>query len=226
MATAQGRVGFFGASGDKAGSGIRNALDLCKRNMLKSINPVVVASCNPFGGILGVARDYDLPFYHFEKPYNEERWRHLVRLHRLDYLALIGCGIRVVGLQDMTGRIFNEHPADLTIMDPDNPKKPLFGGKGMTDLHVHRKVINLGYKRSGSTTHFVVCDSGTDDDYDAGQLLIGVHGCDVPTNATPEMLQEAVKDRQKATTPFDLEAVVSGRTYLAYDKGVPYVARD
>lgn len=219
---AKKRVGFFGASGTNAGSGIRNALSVCAK-VMPSVIPHRVISCNPVGGVAAVAREFGVAFYHF--PFDENHriaaWQRMWDECGLDYLVLLGCSIRVVGLQDKTGYIINEHPALLSTRDGAGP---LFGGKGMTDLRVHQAVIaarqTFGSKtitKSGSTTHFVVCTNGTDDDYDAGGLIIAEHPIPLNSDETPESLQTAVKTVQRAHTPQDIEDVVSGRVRLLGD---------
>jgi folate-dependent phosphoribosylglycinamide formyltransferase PurN len=211
MSSDRKRVGFFGASGADSGSGIRNVLQWYMDGKLPSVRPVVVISCNPTGGIARVSKEvFDIAFHHFEKPWNEAAWQGLFDRYQLDYLWLIGCSIRAVGLEDYTGRVGNEHPADLRVIDPKTGK-PRFGGKGMTDIHVHEAVVASWARHSGSTSHFVSCTTGTDEDYDAGGLIINVHELTLDHVETPQTLQERIKRLQKETTPLDIEAVASGR---------------
>ena len=222
------RHGFFGASGEKSGSGIRNVIETWKRGLMPSVCPRLIISCNGTGGVSKIASEFGINFYHFKKPYDDPLpWQSL--FDAVDYLWLIGCSIRAVGLEEFIGRIANEHPADLTIEDPEKPGHPLFGGKGMTDIHVHRKVLERGLLSVASTTHFVRCQTGTDRDYDSGNLIINVNrgdcGCDGVETA--DGLQDKVKALQKQTTPLDIEAVASGRIRCERNvSGLWHVVRD
>ncbi len=101
--------------------------------------------------------------------------------HSIDLICLAGY-MRVLPTEILaayTHRVMNIHPALL----------PLFGGKGMFGLNVHKAVLESGMKVSGATVHLV------DEDYDSGPIVI--QGCvPVEQNDTPELLSQRVLTKE------------------------------
>src|SRR4051812_20661779 len=115
---AKKRVGFFGASGSLSGSGIHNALTVCER-IMPSVIPHRIISCNHHGGVAAVADTFGVPFYHFpfDGRHSVTAWRQMWEVCDIEYLVLLGCTIRVVGLSSKVGQIINEPPALLSVHD-------------------------------------------------------------------------------------------------------------
>lgn len=80
-----------------------------------------------------------------------------LRMHNIDFIVLAGYMQMIPNevIQNFENRIINIHPAVL----------PLFGGKGMYGVNVHKSVIASGMRVTGITIHFV------DKNYDEGKII-------------------------------------------------------
>ncbi len=80
-------------------------------------------------------------------------------------------------VESFEGKIINIHPALL----------PLFGGKGMYGMNVHKAVFESGMKVSGATVHFV------DKVYDNGKIIfqkcIDINGLNNPDEIARKVLK-------------------------------------
>lgn len=103
-------------------------------------------------------------------------------------------------------RIINIHPALL----------PLFGGKGMYGIQVHRAVLESGMKVSGATIHFV------DEIYDHGPI-IAQRTVPVYSDDTPESLAARVLEVEHRLLPDAIELIASES--VSIEEGIARVKR-
>ena len=99
-------------------------------------------------------------------------------IHEINFIVLAGYMKKIPDevISSFRDRIINTHPALL----------PLFGGKDMFGINVHRAVIASGMKVSGITIHFV------EENYDEGNIIFQ-HCCDVKYDDDEFSLQEKIK---------------------------------
>ena len=101
---------------------------------------------------------------------------------RPDYVLLAGflkkIGPEVLGA--FPNRVINTHPSLL----------PLYGGRGMYGLHVHRAVLKAGDKHTGVSVHLVT------EDYDTGPVLAQTK-IPVLKNDSPQSLKARVKKTEQ-----------------------------
>jgi phosphoribosylglycinamide formyltransferase-1 len=88
-------------------------------------------------------------------------------------------------------RIINIHPALL----------PMYGGKGMYGMHVHKAVIEAGDKESGISIHYV------NENYDEGKLIFQAK-CMVEPGDTPEMLAKKIQKLEHEHFPRIIEELI------------------
>lgn len=81
----------------------------------------------------------------------------MLRVARVDWVVLAGFLLRIPPemVRHFQGRMINIHPALL----------PLFGGKGMYGMHVHRAVKAARAEETGMTVHWVNAE------YDQGDII-------------------------------------------------------
>lgn len=91
-------------------------------------------------------------------------------------------------VKSFKNKIINIHPALL----------PLFGGKGMYGMNVHKAVLQSGMKVSGATVHFV------DEVYDNG-LIIAQQAVDISDVDSPEEIGQKVLSVEHKLLPFVIE---------------------
>ena len=101
----------------------------------------------------------------------------MLRLARADWVVLAGFLLRipVEMVRDFQGSMINIHPSLL----------PLFGGKGMYGMHVHRAVKAAGAEESGMTIHWVT------EEYDEGDVIFQA-SCAVKPDDEPEQIAQKV----------------------------------
>lgn len=88
-------------------------------------------------------------------------------------------------------RIINIHPALL----------PLYGGKGMYGMHVHKAVVEAGDKESGITIHYV------NENYDEGKVIFQAK-CIVEPGDTPEVVAQKVQKLEHEHFPCVIEDLI------------------
>lgn len=123
----------------------------------------------------------------------------LDRLHQ-DKIDLIVCAgflwkVPLYILQAFPNRVINIHPALL----------PMFGGKGMYGMNVHRVVIESGEKESGITIHYL------NENYDEGKIIFQAK-CEVLKNETPEQLAQKIHQLEYQYFPIIVKQVVDQLT--------------
>ena len=101
---------------------------------------------------------------------------------KIDWIVLAGFLSRLSPdfLSKYPNQVINSHPSLL----------PLFGGKGMYGIHVHRAVVKSGNSKTGVTIHYV------NEEYDQGKIIEQKEVQVLPDD-TPESLEIRVKKVEK-----------------------------
>jgi phosphoribosylglycinamide formyltransferase 1 len=193
------------ASGEKepfsekgGGSGFANLKKAQQSGMLNA-NIVGVVSNNDHGGVRYRAEQLDVPFIHFQKPWDTESYQRIVRDSEAEWVALSGWLKLVTGLDPK--KTFNIHPALLSQLGGR------FGGEGMYGHHVHeavKKALDAGeITESGFTMHFVTAE------YDRGPVFAEVR---VPLRRgmTAEEIGGAVNTAEHQFQPMLTDLVIHG----------------
>jgi phosphoribosylglycinamide formyltransferase-1 len=194
------RIGVL-ASG--SGTDLQSILDACERGEILG-KVVVVVTNNPGAKCLERARRHgaDALCIDHRGKRREEHEREVVaalKSHEVELVVLAGY-LRmftpyIVG--EFRGRMINVHPALL----------PLFGGKGMHGINVHKAALDSGAKVSGATVHFV------DESIDGGPII--AQGC-VPVRAgdSPEDLQARVLEEEHRLLPKVVGLIARGKVKI------------
>ncbi|MDP2301577.1 MAG: phosphoribosylglycinamide formyltransferase [Ignavibacteria bacterium] len=104
-------------------------------------------------------------------------------------------------IKTFKNRIINIHPALL----------PLFGGKGMYGMNVHKAVFESGMKISGATVHFV------DEIFDNGKII--TQRCvDISTVDSPEEIAQKVLSVEHQILPYVLGKFADKKIKLSDDR--------
>jgi phosphoribosylglycinamide formyltransferase-1 len=151
---------FASGTKDGGGSGFENLVRATQTGVLDA-DIVAVVSNHEHGGVREKADRLGIPFVHFKKPWDAERYQQIVRDAGAEWVALSGWLKLVEGL-DPT-RTFNIHPALLSQLGGR------FGGAGMYGHYVHEAIKealdNGEISESGLSMHFVT------DEYDRGPVF-------------------------------------------------------
>ena len=91
-------------------------------------------------------------------------------------------------------KIINIHPALL----------PLYGGKGMYGMHVHKAVVEAGDQESGISIHYV------NENYDEGKLIFQAK-CLVEPGDTPEIVAKKVQALEHEHFPRVIEELIQNK---------------
>jgi phosphoribosylglycinamide formyltransferase-1 len=198
--TGEFRIGVL-ASG--SGTDLQSILDACERGDIPG-KVVVVVTNNPGAKCLERARKHgaDALLIDHRGKTREEHEREVVAIlksHKVDLVVLAGY-LRmftpyIVG--EFRGKMINVHPALL----------PLFGGKGMHGISVHKAVLDAGCKASGCTVHFV------DESIDGGPII--AQGCvPVRDGDSPEDLQAMVLEEEHRILPRVIGLIAKGKVKM------------
>lgn len=184
------------ASGSKTGggSGFEN-LVMASRKGILSAKIVAVVSNHASGGVFQRARNLYVPFIHFPPLWTEEKYRHIVKICRADFVALSGWLKLVYGLDPMT--TFNIHPGPL----------PEFGGHGMYGHRVHEAVLQA--YRAGKLFDSAICMHFVTQSYDDGPVFFYQSVPIVPDD-TAETLGKRVNEYEHISQPIATNLVVNG----------------
>ncbi|MBX2977336.1 MAG: phosphoribosylglycinamide formyltransferase [Ignavibacteriaceae bacterium] len=113
------------------------------------------------------------------------------------YLKLIPAEI----ISDFQNKIINIHPALL----------PLFGGKGMYGMNVHKACYDSGMKVSGATVHFV------DNTFDTGKIIF--QKCtDISNVDGPEEIAKRVLHIEHEILPFVISKIADQKLKFEDDR--------
>lgn len=167
-----------------SGSNLRALLEARKNNYIKSEFKLLITN-NSRCGAVDIAKEFGVESFHISRKifpdlnYSDyaKLFTDLLLKYNIDLIVLAGYMKMVEPevISKFTNRIINIHPALL----------PLFGGKGMYGMNVHKAVIESGAKESGVTIHLV------DEKYDNGRILLQ-EKVDVDNNDDELTLQKKV----------------------------------
>ena len=175
---------FASGSAEGGGSGFEKLVEATRggpvlgcRGPLEA-DIIGVVSNHADGGVRRRADRLVVPFFHFPKPWDAERYQDFARNTEADFFAFSGWLKRVLGL-DLKTRFnsrtaFNIHPGPL----------PDFGGPGFYGHHVHEAV--MAAFRRGEITHSAVSMHFVTEEYDRGplffQLKVRIKDDDTPNS--------------------------------------------
>ncbi len=156
------------------------------------VNIAAVFTNNPRAGVLGRMDNLRIPC----RVFSREQWHEPVEivneLRRLGTNLIVLAGflsiVQKTIIDAVDGNIINIHPSLL----------PLYGGKGMWGMHVHRAVLQAGDTESGITIHYV------SEEVDGGTIICQ-RRCPVFPNDTPESLAERVHSLEYEALPDVIE---------------------
>ncbi len=179
-----------------SGTNAENLFNYFKKNV--DIRISAVFTNNPKAGVIDRAKLANIPVVVFNRHefYENETVLQKLRDYRADYIVLAGFLWLVPAslIKAYPQRILNLHPALL----------PLYGGKGMYGMNVHRAVIADEARQSGITIHEV------DSEYDRGRTIFQTT-CDVAPFDTPESLAGKIHVLEYRYLPEVVEKWVEGK---------------
>jgi formyltetrahydrofolate-dependent phosphoribosylglycinamide formyltransferase len=168
-----------------AGSNFRAIIDAAKNGKISSDISLLITN-NPGCGAEEIAKKNSISveiinrkiFPDLSKDDYSGKFIKILRAYKIDFIVLAGYMKQVPDkvIEIYRDRIINIHPALL----------PLFGGKGMFGINVHKAVIKSGMKVSGITIHYV------NEVYDEGKIIF--QRCvDIANDETPDSLQKKIR---------------------------------
>ena len=167
------RIAIF-ASGN--GSNAENIVKYFKDN--SAIKVEMLASNNPKARVLDRVKKYGIKTFIFDKV-ELENGKVLKELQflKISFIVLAGFLLKMPQtiIRPYLNNIINIHPSLL----------PLYGGKGMYGIHVHKKVSKSKDLESGITIHFV------NNRYDDGAIIFQAK-CSLYPNIKPKEIQKKV----------------------------------
>ncbi|MDC0189343.1 phosphoribosylglycinamide formyltransferase [Flavobacteriales bacterium] len=161
------------ASGD--GSNAENIIRYFKDN--ESIQIAIVASNSVHARVLNRAKKHNIESFYFTQDQLSGGilLEKLISI-RIDFVVLAGFMLKIPQLiiSKFHNKIINIHPSLL----------PLYGGKGMYGIHVHRAVFKSNDMSSGITIHFV------NKNYDEGKIIFQAK-CEIkPTYSVKDIMKK------------------------------------
>lgn len=191
---------FSSGTVDGGGSGFENLVNKQKEGIL-SATIVAVVSNHENGGVRQKADKLGIPFIHFPKPWDAERYQQIVAQTKADFVALSGWLKLVRGLDPKT--TFNIHPGPL----------PAFGGPGMYGHFVHEAVIEAFKRGQGQdgqkVSHSAVTMHFVTDEYDRGPIFFQ-KSVRIEDNDTAETLAKRVNETEHRYQPIITNMVING----------------
>lgn len=176
-----------------AGTNFEKILDSVKKGYLKS-KVLLLITNNSDCGAARIAKRNRIETIHisrkiFPKLSQKEysgKFLSALKKHKIDFIVLAGYMkmIEPEVLKKFKNKIINIHPALL----------PLFGGKGMYGINVHKAVIASGMKVSGITIHFV------EENYDEGKIIFQ-KCCEVKNDDDEFSLQKRIQKMEHKYYP-------------------------
>lgn len=157
----------------------------------------VIVCNNPNATVLQKAQEWNIPVLMCTKEnFGTAEWIQKLQSFGVDWIILAGFLWKIPEtlIQHFPNRIVNIHPALL----------PLYGGKGMYGMHVHRAVLAHSDQKSGISIHLVNAH------YDEGKMLfqaaIAIQDCQ-----TAEEIASRVLSLEHYYFPKVVEALVLER---------------
>ena len=158
------------------GSNAENIIKYFKRSSKVTVQ--LIASNNPGSLVLNRAKNHGVKTLIFDKQeLNKGAVLKLLKLQKIDFIVLAGFLLKI------PKTIINEYPNNIINIHPS--LLPLYGGKGMYGIHVHKQVAESQDLESGITIHFV------NSIYDAGAVIFQAK-CRLYPNIKPKEIQKKV----------------------------------
>ncbi len=134
-----------------------------------------------------------------------EKFIEVLEEHEIDFIVLAGYMKKIPDevINKFRDRMINTHPALL----------PLFGGKHMYGINVHKAVIESGMKVSGITIHFV------NENYDEGKIIFQ-QCCEVNNVDDEFSLQEKIKKLEHKYYPEMIKKFEDGKVKIVNERVV------
>lgn len=183
------------------GTAARSITQACLSEQLDSV-PCLLISNNPESPALLWAGDSGLETHVINATLCEDVDRTIAQTLQSAKIDLVLCSgyMRLIGpktIASVQGRVINVHPALL----------PSYGGKGMYGFHVHKAVFENKEKETGITIHLV------DEVFDHGTILAQKR-IPIPSGATPESIENMVKEAEPSFYLETLHAILKGEISL------------
>lgn len=184
------------ASGSKTGggSGFRELVENSKTGVL-SAEIIGVVSNYEDGGVYTLAKNLNIPFVYFPKPWDEAGYKKILGSYQPDLVALSGWLKLTKGLDPRT--TINIHPGPL----------PELGGAGMYGHHVHEAAVKAFSEgrllESAVSMHFVT------DGYDEGPVFFR-YPVQIRKEDTPETLASRVNKIEHGWQSWVTDLVLCG----------------
>lgn len=144
----------------------------------------VIITNNPQAGVLGIARNYNVPVEIIccDRWSDGEFINQILEEHDVNVIAELGYlkKLPVEVVEKFQGRSLNLHPALL----------PKYGGKGMYGRYVHEAVAQSGDGISGFSLNRV------EEDFDTGEVIYQ-REVELPNDATPDKIAELVQQAER-----------------------------
>jgi phosphoribosylglycinamide formyltransferase-1 len=153
-----------------------------------------VGSNRRTAGVLEIAKESGIESQHFSKDdLQSGALLEKLILEKIDYVLLSGFLLKIPSglINHFENRILNIHPSLL----------PLYGGKGMYGLNVHRAVLEAGDSESGMTIHKVT------ENYDEGAVVFQC-SVDITDAKSPEEIATKVLALEHEYYPRIAEAMI------------------
>lgn len=161
----------------------------------KSAKVSCIVSNNPKAGVLLKAAQHNIPTIHLDKSFKTDPFPLIAQLQEIgiSWILLAGFLWKIPPqlIKAFPKRIVNIHPSLL----------PLYGGKGMYGMNVHRAVIENQELESGLTIHYV------NEEFDKGEHIAQVR-CPVEADDTPESLAARVLKLEHQHYPIEVEKII------------------
>lgn len=185
---------FASGSKDSGGSGFQELVENSKTGILNA-EIVAVVSNHLAGGVFKVAKKYEVPFEHFDGPFEKENYQEIIKKYNAEWVSLSGWL-----------KLFSGHPANKTInIHPGI--LPQLGGKGMYGHFVHEAAIKMRQKNklefSAVSMHFVT------EKYDEGPVFFS-YPVLIRQNDTAQTLAQRVNKIEHAYQPWITSLVING----------------
>ena len=176
------------------GSNAENIINYFKQST--SIKIDLIACNNPNAKVLDRANSHFISTLVFTQKELENGFvlNHL-RFKKIEFIILAGFLLKIPKsiITRYVNKIINIHPSLL----------PLYGGKGMYGMNVHKKVYESKKKESGITIHFV------NENYDDGSIIFQAK-CPLNTNTTPQKIQKKIHKLELKFFPRIIKNLLNG----------------
>jgi formyltetrahydrofolate-dependent phosphoribosylglycinamide formyltransferase len=153
-----------------------------------------------------IAEKYSIPAYTIGNKPGSKTYNELIFIFnelKVELIVLAGY-LKLIPadfIKHYKNKIINIHPALL----------PLYGGKGMFGMNVHKAVFAAEEKLSGATVHFV------DEIYDNG-LIIAQEKVDISGIKSPEEIAERVLKAEHKLLPFVISKFAENKIKIIDNK--------